>query len=55
MDERDRMLLILEAKETSHTTRVQKGFSGVREGSGRHAVLCSVNFLETLALESIVG
>ena len=49
------MILIFEAKETSHTTRVQKGFSGVREGSGSRAVTCSVNFPETLALESILA
>ena len=49
------MFLILEVKETSQTTHVQKGSSGVREGRGHQTIIGSVNFSETLALESILA
>lgn len=53
--ERDHLFLILEVKETSQTTHVQKGSSGVREGRGRQPIVHPVNFPETSLLESILA
>jgi hypothetical protein len=52
---RHHRFLILEVNELSQTTRAQKGSSEVREGRGLQTIICSVNFPETLALESILA
>ena len=49
------MFFILEIKEISHTTRVQKGSSRVREGRGDRPIIYPSNLAETLMLESILA
>lgn len=52
---RDHTFLLLKVKETSQTTHVQKGSSGVREGRGHPTIILPVNLPETLVLESSVA
>lgn len=49
------MFFILEVKEISHTTRVQKRSSGVREGRGHQPIVYPSNLSKPLLLESILA